>query len=51
VCIKHVVDIPIDARGDDSDIRGSADFVRLRHEIWTLLHDEVTEAQRLEVAA
>ncbi len=49
--IKRVVDIPLGARADESDIRASQDFVRLRHDIWTLLHDEVTEAQRLEVAA
>jgi NitT/TauT family transport system ATP-binding protein len=30
------------------DLRSSPEFARYRHEIWTLLHDEVARAQRLE---
>ncbi|WP_019930391.1 ABC transporter ATP-binding protein [Nocardia sp. BMG111209] len=47
--IKAVVDIDIDRDGDD--IRSSAQFRRLRHEIWTLLQSEVTRAQGLERVA
>ncbi|MER7733145.1 ABC transporter ATP-binding protein [Streptomyces erythrochromogenes] len=30
------------------DLRSSPEFARYRHEIWTLLHDEVARAQQLE---
>lgn len=35
--IKAIVDIPIDGRTGDDDIRSRPDFVRLRHQIWTLV--------------
>jgi NitT/TauT family transport system ATP-binding protein len=49
--IKQIIDVPLDVRNEANDPRASAEFVRLRHEIWSLLHDEVAEAQRREVAA
>ncbi|WP_040807482.1 ABC transporter ATP-binding protein [Nocardia concava] len=47
--IKAVVDIDLDRDGD-ADIRSSERFRELRHEVWSLLHDEVARAQDLEQA-
>ncbi|MCX4696435.1 ABC transporter ATP-binding protein [Streptomyces sp. NBC_01408] len=49
--VKEVVPISFDARGpglQGEDLRSSPEFARYRHEIWTLLHDEVARAQLLE---
>ncbi|QHC23698.1 ABC transporter ATP-binding protein [Streptomyces sp. GS7] len=46
--IKHVVPIGFDSRTETDDLRSSPEFARYRHEIWTLLHDEVTRTQLLE---
>ncbi|TJZ57241.1 ABC transporter ATP-binding protein [Streptomyces piniterrae] len=46
--IKQVVPIHFDSRTETDDLRSSPEFARYRHEIWTLLHDEVTRAQLLE---
>ncbi|MFF4948368.1 ABC transporter ATP-binding protein [Streptomyces chattanoogensis] len=46
--IKQVVPIGFDSRTQTDDLRSSPEFARYRHEIWTLLHDEVTRAQLLE---
>ncbi|WP_182086278.1 ABC transporter ATP-binding protein [Aureimonas sp. ME7] len=46
--LKAVVDIPLVARGGETDIRSSPEFSHLRHEVWSLLHDEVRRAERLE---
>ncbi|TXC99451.1 ABC transporter ATP-binding protein [Streptomyces sp. ISID311] len=46
--IKQVVPIALDSRTATDDLRSSPEFARYRHEIWTLLHDEVTRAQQLE---
>lgn len=35
--IKAIVDVPIDGRTGSDDIRSRPDFVRLRHQIWTLV--------------
>jgi NitT/TauT family transport system ATP-binding protein len=43
--LKAVVDIDLGDRVSDSDLRAEPAFVRYRHEIWTLLHDEVRKAQ------
>jgi NitT/TauT family transport system ATP-binding protein len=43
--IKAVVDIELGERHTEEDLRGSAEFVRNRHQVWTLLHDEVRRAQ------
>jgi len=34
--IKAIVDIPIEARATDDDIRSRPEFVRLRHQVWAL---------------
>ncbi|MEC3917768.1 ABC transporter ATP-binding protein [Nocardia sp. CDC160] len=47
--IKAVVDIDLDRDGN-GDIRSSERFRELRHEVWSLLHDEVARAQDLEQA-
>jgi NitT/TauT family transport system ATP-binding protein len=49
--IKQVMEIPVQAHSGNDDPRSSPEFARLRHEIWSLLHDEVTKAQRLETEA
>lgn len=50
--IKHVVDIEgREGRDADGDWRSSPEFVRQRHAIWTLLHDEVRQSQRHEALA
>ncbi|MFI0908445.1 ABC transporter ATP-binding protein [Streptomyces sioyaensis] len=46
--VKQVVPIGFDSRTETDDLRSSPEFARYRHEIWTLLHDEVTRAQLLE---
>ncbi|MFJ9419719.1 ABC transporter ATP-binding protein [Streptomyces sp. NPDC101227] len=46
--IKQTVPIGFDSRTETDDLRSSPEFARYRHEIWTLLHDEVTRAQLLE---
>ncbi|APE25436.1 MULTISPECIES: ABC transporter ATP-binding protein [Streptomyces] len=50
--IKEVVPISFgEARTaglQGEDLRSSPEFARYRHEIWTLLHDEVARAQQLE---
>jgi NitT/TauT family transport system ATP-binding protein len=46
--IKTIVDVRLDARDGDEDIRSRPDFVRSRHEIWELLRDEVLRAQGID---
>ncbi|MER6998751.1 ABC transporter ATP-binding protein [Streptomyces sp. NPDC000410] len=46
--IKQVVPIAFDSRTATDDPRSSPGFARHRHEIWSLLHDEVATAQQLE---
>ncbi|MER6310983.1 ABC transporter ATP-binding protein [Streptomyces sp. NPDC001657] len=46
--IKQVVPIALDSRTETDDLRSSPEFARYRHEIWSLLHDEVARAQQLE---
>lgn len=43
--LKEIVDINIPDRDGDEDIRSNPAFVEHRHEVWTLLHDEVRRAQ------
>jgi NitT/TauT family transport system ATP-binding protein len=47
--IKQVVDVPITARSATEDLRSDPEFARYRHEIWTLLRDEVLQARREEL--
>jgi len=46
--IKHIVDVPSDLRQSDDDVRSLPEFGRLRHEVWTLLREEVLKAQQQE---
>jgi NitT/TauT family transport system ATP-binding protein len=46
--IKQVIDIPLESRSREEDIRGAPEFARLRHEIWGLLRDELKQAEILE---
>lgn len=44
--LKQVVDIDLGERAGARDLRSDPDFVGYRHQIWSLLHDEVERAQR-----
>lgn len=46
--IKQVIEVPANLRGDTDDVRSSQAFGQLRHEIWTLLREEVLKAQEQE---
>lgn len=37
--VKTIVDIPLKSRLEDADIRSHSDFVKARHEVWSLLHE------------
>jgi NitT/TauT family transport system ATP-binding protein len=43
--LKEIVDINIPERDSDEDIRSHPAFVEHRHQVWSLLHDEVRLAQ------
>ncbi|MFC4099507.1 ABC transporter ATP-binding protein [Paenibacillus xanthanilyticus] len=47
--IKEIIDIPLSARNGEEDLRSDPEFGRLRHEIWSLLRDEVQRAQAYEI--
>jgi NitT/TauT family transport system ATP-binding protein len=49
--IRQVVDIPKELNSGSDDVRSLPLFGRLRHEIWTLLRDEVWETQNQSVTA
>jgi NitT/TauT family transport system ATP-binding protein len=46
--IKHIIDIPRELRQVGQDVRSTPEFGRIRHEIWTLLREEVLKAQEQE---
>ena len=46
--IKQVIDIPLESRTRQEDLRAAPEFARLRHEIWSLLRDEFQKAEILE---
>ncbi|GAA0678745.1 ABC transporter ATP-binding protein [Kitasatospora atroaurantiaca] len=46
--VKEVVPIDLGERSAAQDLRSSPEFARYRHEIWSLLHDEVSRARQLE---
>lgn len=46
--IKKIINIPAHLHGGDEDVRSLPEFGKLRHEIWTLLQDEVKKAEQLE---
>jgi NitT/TauT family transport system ATP-binding protein len=48
--IKQIVDIAITDRSATDDLRSDPAFARYRHEIWSLLRDEVRKAQTAELA-
>jgi NitT/TauT family transport system ATP-binding protein len=43
--IKHVVEVDLGDRLGREDLRGDPEFAAYRHQIWSLLHDEVRRAQ------
>ena len=45
--IKHVVDIPEALRNETEDVRSLPEFGPVRHEVWSLLREEVLKAQQL----
>ncbi len=48
--IKEVIEIPDALRSNNEDVRSTAEFGQLRHQIWSLLREEVTRAQALEIS-
>jgi NitT/TauT family transport system ATP-binding protein len=47
--IKQIVDVGITARSQTEDLRSDPEFTRYRHQIWSLLRDEVSRAQQQEL--
>jgi NitT/TauT family transport system ATP-binding protein len=45
--IKHVVEIPEALRNKTEDVRSLPEFGPVRHEVWSLLREEVLKAQQL----
>jgi NitT/TauT family transport system ATP-binding protein len=48
--IKHVFDIPDGLHSETDDVRSLPAFGRTRHEIWSLLREEVSRAQQGQTA-
>ncbi|MFD9722959.1 ABC transporter ATP-binding protein [Streptomyces sp. NPDC059072] len=49
--VKEIVPVSFGERSaglQGEELRSSPEFARYRHEVWTLLHDEVARAQQLE---
>lgn len=46
--IKQVIDVPASLRSKHEDVRSHAEFGQLRHQVWTLLREEVLKAQQQE---
>ncbi|MFX3632530.1 MAG: ABC transporter ATP-binding protein [Candidatus Pristimantibacillus sp.] len=46
--IKEIIEIPFQARNSEEDLRSNPEFVKLRHQVWDLLKDEVQRAQEQE---
>jgi NitT/TauT family transport system ATP-binding protein len=46
--IKCIVDVPTEFRKRSDDIRSAPEFGQIRHEIWSLLRDEVLVAEQEE---
>jgi NitT/TauT family transport system ATP-binding protein len=44
--LKQVIDIDLGDRSSSDDLRSDPAFVRYRHQIWSLLQDEVRKAQQ-----
>lgn len=45
---KEIIDIPASLKAKDEDIRSTAEYGKIRHQIWSLLSEEVIKAQALE---
>jgi NitT/TauT family transport system ATP-binding protein len=48
--IKQIIEIPEALRNETEDVRSLPAFGAARHEIWTLLRDEVLRAQQGQLA-
>jgi NitT/TauT family transport system ATP-binding protein len=46
--IKQTIDVHFQSRSNEEDLRAAPQFARLRHEIWTLLRDELRQAEAFE---
>jgi len=44
--IKQVIDVPDELHSETDDVRSLPDFGRTRHEVWSLLREEVLKAQQ-----
>ncbi|MGM9927429.1 MAG: ABC transporter ATP-binding protein [Bacillus sp. (in: firmicutes)] len=42
--VKHIIDIPLHSRLQETDIRSHPAFVEARHQIWSLLHKQVYQS-------
>jgi NitT/TauT family transport system ATP-binding protein len=49
--IKQVIDIPDVLRSEADDVRSLPEFGSVRHEVWTLLREEVLKAQQGQLIA
>ncbi len=49
--IKQIIDIPDGLRSEADDVRSLPEFGRVRHEVWSLVRDEVLKAQQGQLAA
>jgi len=49
--IKQIVDIPAELHSETEDVRSLPEFGHVRHEVWSLLRDEVLKAQGAQVTA
>jgi len=49
--IKQEIDIPDVLRGEADDVRSLPEFGSVRHEVWTLLREEVLKAQQGQLIA
>ncbi|WP_342727762.1 ABC transporter ATP-binding protein [Bradyrhizobium sp. B097] len=48
--IKQIIDIPERLRSESEDVRALPEFGQVRHEVWSLLRDEVQRAQQVQLA-
>jgi NitT/TauT family transport system ATP-binding protein len=48
--IKHIVDVPEQLRNESEDVRSLPAFGSVRHEVWTLLREEVLKTQQGQLA-
>ncbi|OTG84198.1 ABC transporter ATP-binding protein [Acinetobacter sp. ANC 4558] len=46
--IKTIIDVPESLKVNQEDVRSNQEFGQLRHQIWSLLREEVVKAQELE---